>query len=56
MRVLWSRYRTAEAPADLDGLRERFNTVWTAIEGQQRRQGDAVLDWAAAMRQMVGKG
>jgi hypothetical protein len=55
MAPVWGRYRTPGAPNDLDGLRERFNTVWAGIEGQQRRQGYAVVDWAVTVRQLAGE-
>ena len=55
MTTLWPRYRTPEAPEDLDGLRERFARVWSGIEAQQARQGYAVVDWAAAMRTLAGE-
>ncbi len=55
MRALWPRYRTAAAPEDLDGLRERFNGLWADVEAQQRRQGYAVLNWAAALATVKGE-
>ena len=55
MKALWPRYRTPTAPEDLMGLASRFNRMWAGIESQQRRQGYAVIDWAAAVREMVGE-
>jgi len=55
MRALWSRFRTAAAPADLDGVRDRFDHVWADVADQQTRQGYAVLDWAAAVQRVAGK-
>lgn len=54
MAALWGRYRTPDAPADLDGLRERFNAFWSGVEAQQERQGYAVVNWPAAVRQVAG--
>ena len=56
MNALWPRYRTETAPADLNGLRDRFNRMWEGIEDQQRRQGYAVIDWAAAVRELAIEG
>jgi len=56
MHTLWPRYRAGHAPEDLAGLVARFNGVWADVEDQQRRQGFAVLDWAAACRTLSGEG
>ena len=55
MRALWPRCRTEKAPADLDGLRDRFERLWSGVEDQQRRQGYAVIDWTAAVRELAGE-
>lgn len=55
MKTLWPRYRTATASADIDGLRDRFNAVWSGIEGQQRQRGFAVIDWPAALQALRGE-
>ena len=55
VRALWPRYRTAQAPADLDGLRDRFNGFWSGVEAPQRRLGHAVIDWAAAAQELAGE-
>ncbi len=54
MAALWPRYRPETASADLDGLRSRFEGVWAGIEAQHQRQGYALIDWAAAVRQVRG--
>ena len=56
MAPMWPRYRTEHAPADLDGLRERFNGFWSGVEDQQRRQGYAVIDWPAVVRSLPDDG
>ena len=55
MTALWPRYRTPEAPADLDGLVSRFNGFWSGLEAQQARRGYAVIDWGEAMRTLAGE-
>ena len=55
MSRLWPRYRTSAAPENLDGLRDRFERLWSGVEDQQRRQGYAVIDWAAAVRELAGE-
>ena len=56
MRPLWPKYRTEHAPADIDGMRERFERLWAGVEQQQRQYGYAVVDWAAAVRSLAGEG
>ena len=55
MAPMLPRYRTEHAPADLDGLRERFERLWAGVEAQQRRYGYAMIDWAAAVQQVMGE-
>ena len=55
MTSLWSKYRTPQAPEDLDGLASRFNRLWAGVEDQQRRQGVAVVDLGEAARELAGE-
>ena len=55
MKALWPRYRTEASPADLDAMRDRFNTLWSRVEAQQRQRGFAVLDWEQAVREVAGE-
>ena len=56
MKSLWRRYRTPQAPADLDALRDRFNGFWSGVEAQQQARGFAVVHWPTALRQVIGEG
>ena len=51
----WRRYRTATCPADLEAMRSRFEGLWSDVQGQQRRRGYALIDWPAAVRELVGE-
>ncbi len=55
MDAVWPRLRTPSSPADLAGLRERFNRVWAGIEAQNRAQGSTLVDWPAAVREVTGR-
>jgi hypothetical protein len=54
MTALWRRYRTPQAPADLGRMVRRFQAFWAGAEAQQRRQGHAVVDTAAALEAIRG--
>lgn len=55
MWALWPRYRVATVPADLNVMRDRFNTLWASVEAQHRQRGFALIDWPAAVQTLTGE-